>query len=126
MKKNALSFGLRTPAYRKVDWPNFPEYAAVGRWESEFYDPQAWRAGHGFRPFLDLTRAGRVRAAHEPRSVWNRMRDETYYGTVDSWAIGSRARKRRPYRVSGDTPKRRDNAPAAAGNSVGHLVNPVW
>ena len=77
MKKNALSFGLRTPAYRKADWPNFPEYAAVGRWESEFYDPQAWRAGHGFRPFLDLTRAGRARAAI--RLEPNARRDVSWY-----------------------------------------------
>ena len=39
MKRNLVAFGLHTPKYRKVDWPNFPEYEAVGRWESESYEP---------------------------------------------------------------------------------------
>ena len=26
VKKNALGFGFHTPAYRKVDWPNFPKF----------------------------------------------------------------------------------------------------
>ena len=40
VKRNLVSFGLRTPKYRTVDWPNFPAYESVGRWESESYEPQ--------------------------------------------------------------------------------------
>ena len=55
VKKNARSFGLRTPKYRKVDWPEFPEYAAVGRWESKFYEPQEWRNDYPNPAFVRMT-----------------------------------------------------------------------
>ena len=55
VKKNALSFGLRTPAYRKVEWPSFPEYAAVGRWESASYDPRGWRNDYPNPAFVRMT-----------------------------------------------------------------------
>ena len=55
VKRNALSFGLRTPAYRRVDWPNFPEYGAVGRWEAQAYDPATWRSDYPNPAFVRMT-----------------------------------------------------------------------
>ncbi len=55
VKKNARSFGLWTPKYRKVNWPKFPEYAAVGRWESKFYEPQEWRNDYPNPAFVRMT-----------------------------------------------------------------------
>ena len=55
VKKNAGSFGLRTPKYRKVEWPDFPEYAAVGRWESKYYEPHEWRNDYPNPAFVRMT-----------------------------------------------------------------------
>ena len=55
VRSNALSFGLRTPAYRKVRWPNYPEFASVGRWESEFYEPRSWRNEYPNPAFVRMT-----------------------------------------------------------------------
>ena len=55
VKKNMASFGVRTPKYRKVRWPNFPEYQSVGRWESEFYDPEEWRNDYPNPAFMRMT-----------------------------------------------------------------------
>jgi hypothetical protein len=43
MKYQALRFGIPVPKYRKVKWPEFPKYQAVGRWEGEDFDPELWR-----------------------------------------------------------------------------------
>ncbi len=55
VRRNALSFGLRTPAYRKVEWPNYPEFESVGRWESEFYEPDAWHNEYPNPAFVRMT-----------------------------------------------------------------------
>ena len=55
MKKNAIGFGLHTPYYRKVQWPNFPKYEGVGRWESEHFDPLAWRNDYPNPAFVRMT-----------------------------------------------------------------------
>ena len=55
VKRNALSFGLRTPAYRRVDWPSLSEYAAVGRWEAKAYEPAAWRSDYPNPAFMRMT-----------------------------------------------------------------------
>ena len=55
VRKNAVSFGARTPTYRKVDWPGFPEYQAVGRWESAFYEPHQWRNDYPNPAFVRMT-----------------------------------------------------------------------
>ena len=55
VKRNALSFGLRTPEYRRVDWPSLSEYAAVGRWEAKAYDPAAWRSDYPNPAFMRMT-----------------------------------------------------------------------
>ena len=44
VKRNMRSFGLRTPKYRTVEWPDFPEFQSVGRWESASFEPQEWKA----------------------------------------------------------------------------------
>ena len=64
--RNMRSFGLHTPKYRKVDWPNFPEFDSVGRWESEFYEPEEWRNDYPNPAFVRMTsgtRSGRRRSS---------------------------------------------------------------
>ena len=55
VRKNLVGFGVRTPAYRKVRWPRFPEYESVGRWESEYYDAEAWRNDYPNPAFVRMT-----------------------------------------------------------------------
>jgi hypothetical protein len=55
VKRNLFSFGLRTPAYRKVDWPDFPEYESVGRWESASFEPQTWKNDYPNPAFVRMT-----------------------------------------------------------------------
>jgi hypothetical protein len=55
VKKNALGFGLHVPEYRKVDWPNYPEYESVGRWEGEAFDPEGWRNDYPNPAFVRMT-----------------------------------------------------------------------
>ena len=55
VKRNLVTFGLRTPKYRKVHWPNFPEYESVGRWESESYEPQEWKNDYPNPAFVRMT-----------------------------------------------------------------------
>lgn len=55
IKKNAIAFGLHVPRYRKVEWPEFPEYAAVGRWEAEAFDPGAWKNDYPNPAFVRMT-----------------------------------------------------------------------
>ena len=55
VKKNALGFGLHTPYYRKVKWPNFPKFEGVGRWESAHFDPLAWRNDYPNPAFVRMT-----------------------------------------------------------------------
>ncbi len=55
VRRNLRSVGLHTPKYRKVDWPNFPEYDSVGRWESEAYEPDEWRNDYPNPAFVRMT-----------------------------------------------------------------------
>ena len=55
VKRNLVAFGLRTPKYRTVHWPNFPEYESVGRWESEYYEPQEWKNDYPNPAFVRMT-----------------------------------------------------------------------
>ena len=55
VKQNLRSFGFRTPVYRKVKWPEFPKYESIGRWESDFYEPQAWRNDYPNPAFVRMT-----------------------------------------------------------------------
>ena len=55
VKGNMASFGLRTPKYRTVKWPNFPEYESVGRWEGEYYAPEEWRNDYPNPAFVRMT-----------------------------------------------------------------------
>ena len=55
VKRNLVAFGLHTPTYRKVHWPNFPEYESVGRWESESYEPQEWKNDYPNPAFVRMT-----------------------------------------------------------------------
>ena len=55
MKRNLLGFGFRVPDYRKVEWPDFPDYQAVGRFESERFDPAGWRNDYPNPAFWRMT-----------------------------------------------------------------------
>ena len=55
VRKNLLGFGVRTPKYRKVEWPPFPEYESVGRWESAYYDPEEWRNDYPNPAFVRMS-----------------------------------------------------------------------
>jgi|TARA_B100002003_G_scaffold222336_1_gene226058 hypothetical protein len=55
VKRNLVSFGLRTPKYRTVDWPSFPEYESVGRWESVSFEPQEWKNDYPNPAFVRMT-----------------------------------------------------------------------
>jgi hypothetical protein len=55
VKKNVTGFGFHVPEYRKADWPEFPEYESVGRWESELFDPVKWRNDYPNPAFVRMT-----------------------------------------------------------------------
>ena len=55
VKRNMIGFGLRTPRYRKITWPDFPEYESIGRWEAEHYEPDQWRNDYPNPAFLRMT-----------------------------------------------------------------------
>ena len=55
VRRNLVSFGFHTPKYRTVRWPNFPEYEAVGRWESESYEPHEWKNDYPNPAFVRMT-----------------------------------------------------------------------
>ncbi|HSR70083.1 MAG TPA: hypothetical protein VLU25_19295 [Acidobacteriota bacterium] len=55
MLTNLKTFGVHVPTYRKVDWPPFPEYSAVGRYEAQVFDCQAWRNEYPNPAFVRLS-----------------------------------------------------------------------
>ena len=55
VRKNMRSSRLHTPKYRTVDWPNFPEYDSVGRWEAEHFEPAEWRNDYPNPAFVRMT-----------------------------------------------------------------------
>ncbi len=55
VKKNLAGFGFHVPEYRKADWPEFPEYESVGRWESKLFDPIQWRNDYKNPAFVRMT-----------------------------------------------------------------------
>lgn len=55
VKKNAVGFGFHVPEYRKAEWPDFPEYKPVGRWESQLFDPARWKNNYPNAAFLRMT-----------------------------------------------------------------------
>ena len=52
VKRNFRTFGLRTPAYRKVTFPDFP---SVGRYEADAYEPHGWRNDYPNPAFVRMT-----------------------------------------------------------------------
>lgn len=74
VKRNALGFGFHTPRYRTVDWPNFPRYASVGRFESDAFDPRDWKPDYPNPAFARMTDrdarwAARIIAAFTPEDL---------------------------------------------------------
>jgi len=55
MKRNAAGFGVTVPTYRKVTWPEFPKFQAVGRWESEWFEPKEWKDDYPNPAFVRMT-----------------------------------------------------------------------
>ncbi|MEJ2244746.1 MAG: hypothetical protein P8Y80_01475, partial [Acidobacteriota bacterium] len=55
MKKSLLGFGFHVPNYRKAKWPAYPQYQAVGRWEAELFDPEAWKNDYPNPAFIRMT-----------------------------------------------------------------------
>ena len=55
VKRSLVTFGLHTPKYRKVAWPNFPDYESVGRWESQSFEPQEWKNDYPNPAFVRMT-----------------------------------------------------------------------
>ena len=52
VKRNLSGFGLRTPTYRKVRFPDFP---SIGRYEADAYEPHAWRNDYPNPAFVRMT-----------------------------------------------------------------------
>lgn len=95
LKENAWRFGLNTPEYRKADWPDLPEFRAVGRWESEYFDPGKWRNDYQNAAFVRMTAqdafwAARTLMSFSPEELWaivrtgqfTRAEDEQYFYRV--------------------------------------------
>jgi hypothetical protein len=55
VKRNFFGLGLRAPRYRSVEWPEFPKYQSVGRWESVAFDPLAWKNDYPNPAFVRMT-----------------------------------------------------------------------
>jgi len=55
MKYHAPRLGIPVPKYRRVRWPEFPKYKAVGRWEAEHFDPKGWKNDYPNPAFLRMT-----------------------------------------------------------------------
>ena len=55
VKRNMRGFGLRTPKYRTVQWPDFPAYRSVGRWESASFEPHEWKNDYPNPAFVRMT-----------------------------------------------------------------------
>jgi hypothetical protein len=53
--KHFIGLGLSVPRYRHAKWPEFPEYKAVGRWESELFDPAQWLQNYTNPAFARMT-----------------------------------------------------------------------
>jgi hypothetical protein len=55
MKRNLAGFGFHVPKYRKAEWPEFPKYEAVGRFEGNLFDPEEWKNDYPNPAFLRMT-----------------------------------------------------------------------
>ena len=55
VKKNMVGIGFNVPPYRRVKWPKYPEYEAIGRWEAEYFDAEGWRNDYPNPAFVRMT-----------------------------------------------------------------------
>ena len=55
IKKNVMGFGFHVPKYRTVNWPNLRKYPAVGRFESENFDPEEWKNDYPNPAFVRMS-----------------------------------------------------------------------
>ena len=87
VKRNALGFGFRVPPYRRVRWPDFPEYEAVGRWEADAFDPFAWRNDYPNPAFVRMT----PRDAFWAAKILMRLTPEALLAIVETGAFSNPA-----------------------------------
>ncbi len=55
MKRNLKGFGFHVPKYRRAEWPEFPKYEAVGRFEGNLFDPEEWKNDYPNPAFIRMT-----------------------------------------------------------------------
>jgi hypothetical protein len=55
VKKGMKGFGFHVPPYRKAEWPKFPEFQSVGRWEAKAFDAAGWKNDYPNPAFLRMT-----------------------------------------------------------------------
>jgi len=55
VKKNMVGIGFNVPPYRRVKWPKYPEYEAIGRWEAEYFDAEGWKNDYPNPAFVRMT-----------------------------------------------------------------------
>ena len=55
MLRNLIGFGFRVAEYRRAHWPEFPKYQAIGRWESDVFNPETWRNDYPNPAFQRMT-----------------------------------------------------------------------
>jgi len=83
MKYHAPRFGISVPEYRKVEWPEFPEYQAVGRWEAEYFDAGAWKNDYPNPAFVRMTArdafwAAKILAKFTPEELLAMVKEGEY------------------------------------------------
>ena len=55
VRRNIAGFGLRTPRYRTIEWPDLDTLSSIGRWEATVYEPEAWRNDYPNPAFARMT-----------------------------------------------------------------------
>jgi len=78
--RNLLGLGLHVPEYRRVTWPPFPAYQAVGRWEADAFDPAAWRNDYPNPAFVRMT----ARDAFWAAKILMRFTEEELHAIVET------------------------------------------
>ena len=53
--RNMTGFGVRTPRYRTIEWPDLDALSSIGRWEATVYEPEAWRNDYPNPAFVRMT-----------------------------------------------------------------------
>jgi hypothetical protein len=73
--KSALTLGIWDRAWREVEYPDLPE---IGRFEADFFEPEAWRPEHPNQAFLRMRNGDAFWAAR----IISRFSDEAIQAIV--------------------------------------------